>query len=99
MPPAERGCQRCVAPTRQLKPRRRPFTPSMPLTELDTARAQYLWALHRHVGAFEAQLADLGCVLDVLVRAEQERRCTAPGPAGARPPLRLLLKRPARPAA
>lgn len=66
----------------------------MPLTELDTVRAQYLWALHRHGGSFEDQVRDLDQVLDLLVQAEHERRAVAP--TSTRPPLHLLTERLAR---
>ncbi len=68
----------------------------MPFTELDAVRAQYLWALHRHAGTFDAQVRDLGRVLDTLVRAERERRNTDPEPCAPVPALRELIDRLAR---
>lgn len=68
----------------------------MPLTELDTVRAQYLWALHRHGGSFEDQVRDLNRVLDLLVQADHERRAVPPAPTSTRPPLHLLTERLAR---
>lgn len=46
----------------------------MPLTELDTVRAQYLWALHRHKPALEDQVKDLAKVFGALMQAETLRR-------------------------
>lgn len=62
----------------------------MPLTSLDVARAQYLWALHQHRPTLDDQLKDLAIVFGTLMKSEtQQWPGATTQPAGAAH-LRLL---------
>lgn len=51
---------------------------SLPLTELDQARAQYVWRLHRDKPELNDQIKDLAKVFGTLMAAERPRRAHAP---------------------
>ncbi len=62
----------------------------MSLSDLDIARAQYLWALHRHRPTLDDRIRDLAGVFGVLMEAEQQRRAVDEAPATTGPePLRV----------
>lgn len=49
----------------------------MPLHDLDRARAEYLWRLHRDKSDLDAQLDDLAQVFGALLRADAARTAAA----------------------